>query len=348
VASSTFSFALNAGPICRSWDDFLTVSAQRWSDLREELTSGRLAAFLAGIGRSDLAPDPYAPGTPDERLDAWIGRLPTTKPAQPELDVHPRVLALRIAPGGGETRRKLQLHNTGHRLLRATATIEPAGTPWIRVAPECAGKPIVAVEDAELPLAITIPESYRGTLQATVLVESNGGSRRVPVTLEPPAALDEIPAASAAVARPVDLGIRSWVTKQSMQTRLIAWPATALVIRLVIGIAANIGPGDVAVSPALLGPALLLAIAGACLGCLLAVRREAWKELPSCGFAGAVLGVLIASIGVAVCRAVEPILGPTLAGSLIATTILWGLIGLAAAGTSLALWPPKRVQEVKP
>ena len=38
------------------------------------MSSGRLASFLATIGRSDLAPDPRATGSPDARLDAWIGR----------------------------------------------------------------------------------------------------------------------------------------------------------------------------------------------------------------------------------------------------------------------------------
>src|SRR5262249_33337541 len=121
----SFVFTIKDGPTCRNWDDFLTVSAHRWSSLREELTSGRLAAFLASIQRQELAPDPNAPGSPDERLDAWLAGLPTTKQARPELDVHPAKLALKATPGGGLTRKKVQITNTGYRLLKATARVEP-------------------------------------------------------------------------------------------------------------------------------------------------------------------------------------------------------------------------------
>src|SRR4051812_33696032 len=54
-------FAMASGATCRSWDDFLTVSAQRWSALRDELTSGRLAAFLARVGAGAMAPAADAP-----------------------------------------------------------------------------------------------------------------------------------------------------------------------------------------------------------------------------------------------------------------------------------------------
>ena len=64
---SAFLFTLKSGATCRSWDDFLAVSAQRWGELREELTSGRLGKFLGSIGRGDLVPDAFAPGSPDER-----------------------------------------------------------------------------------------------------------------------------------------------------------------------------------------------------------------------------------------------------------------------------------------
>ncbi|MHC5544692.1 FHA domain-containing protein, partial [Singulisphaera rosea] len=34
-------FVLASGATCRTWDDFLTISAQRWASLRDELSSGR-------------------------------------------------------------------------------------------------------------------------------------------------------------------------------------------------------------------------------------------------------------------------------------------------------------------
>src|SRR5262249_40059528 len=49
-------FTMAAGPSCRTWDDFLVLAAQRWTDLRDELSSGRLAEYLRSIRRIDLVP----------------------------------------------------------------------------------------------------------------------------------------------------------------------------------------------------------------------------------------------------------------------------------------------------
>jgi hypothetical protein len=145
------AFTLATGARCRSWDDFLTVSAQRWPAMRDELVSGRLAAFLASIGRGDVAPSAQAAGTPDERLDAWLGTLPTTRPSRPELEVHPSTLKVRAIPGGGMTRASLQISNTGYRLLRTDVRVEPAGASWVKVPDASARGPIVTVDQTELP-----------------------------------------------------------------------------------------------------------------------------------------------------------------------------------------------------
>ena len=147
VQVSTFGvFTLASGARCRTWDDFLTVSAQRWPAMRDELVSGRLAAFLASIGRGDMGPLASAPGTPDERLDAWLGTLPATRPSRPELDVHPAAVKLRAAPGGGIMRASVQLTNTGYRLLRTDVRVEPASATWLKIPAPFAQGPIVTVE----------------------------------------------------------------------------------------------------------------------------------------------------------------------------------------------------------
>lgn len=62
---------------------------------------------------------------------------------------------------------------------------------------------------------------------------------------------------------------------------------------------------------------------------------------------GASPGVLFAALGIALCQAVEPLLGATLSRNLIAVCLLWALIGAALAGLSAWIIPPKsRVQEV--
>jgi hypothetical protein len=338
-SAGALAFRLKSGPTCRSWDDFLTVSAQRWEELRDELTSGRLAAYLASIGRSDVAPSPSTPGTPDERLDAWLAGLPTTKPARPELDVHPATLVVRVAPGGGSTRRTIRLSNAGYRLLRAEARVEPPGTSWLAVAPEVAGRSVVAVEGADLPLEITIPDRIDAPLSATLVIDSNGGMRRVEVRLEPPTAPDAIPDAQATVIALADWGLRERIAPIPVGTRVLYAATAAAAFRLAIGLAGRFLGSSADANLSLAPAAFLFAALGGIGGVILARRRGAWADLPSCGFAGAFAGVLVAACLVAVGRSVEPLLGATLAGWNLVSALLWGLLGAGAAAASAWLVP---------
>ena len=326
-----FLFTLKDGPACRSWDDFLTVSAQRWGALRDELASGRLAAFLASIGRDELKPP--AAGTPDERLDAWLGALPTTKSSRPEIDVHPATLSIQVASGGGTTRRTLRVTNIGYRLLRATARVEPAGTPWLALSPEFAGRPFVVVEGTDLPLAISPPDRLAGPLSAAVILDGNGGSRRVPVTLAPAAARDAIPEPVAAAQ--AEWGLADRIARQSPTARVLIWGIAALAARALVLAGGAIAPG-------LLGPAELFAALGALAGAILAGRRGSIGDVPAGGIAGACFGVFVAAILVAAGQAVEP---TTLAPINLA---LWALLGAVAAGASLVLIPHRPGSEASP
>ncbi|MCA1685473.1 MAG: FHA domain-containing protein [Planctomycetia bacterium] len=171
-------FAIAGGAACRTWDDFLTVSAQSWSALRDELTSGRLGTFLRAAGRDDLVPPPAPAKSADERLDEWLGRLPTTRPAHPDLDVHPTVVRVRAPAGGGTTRSKVVVTNTGYRLLRSNVRVEPPETGWVRVDPRLARGAFTTAESTEITLEVEIPEALTSSLSAFVVVESNGGNRR--------------------------------------------------------------------------------------------------------------------------------------------------------------------------
>jgi hypothetical protein len=335
-AKGPFAFALKSGPVCRSWDDFLTVSAQRWDELREELVSGRLAAYLASVGRTDHSPSAHAPGTPDERLDAWLAAIPTTKASQPELDVHPASLVIRAAPGGGTTRRKVRLANAGYRLLRATSRVEPPGTPWLAVAPEVAGRSIVTPEGADLPFDVAIPEQLPAPLAATLVIESNGGSRRVAVTLEAAKGPDEIPDAAPAAPIARDWGLRERIAAIPVRTRAIAAGIGAAGLRLGVGL---IG-GALGFSTVLAPAALVLATACAVAGVIVARRRGGTAtDLPAAAFAGGVAGLLAALVFHAACRAIEPILGEWLGGSLIGVTLLWAVLAEGAVAASAWLVP---------
>ena len=325
-----FLFQLKDGPACRSWDDFLTVSAQRWDALRDELTSGRLAAFLASIGRDELKPP--AAGIPDERLDAWLGALPTTKSSQPELDVHPATLAVQVASGGGTTRRNLRVTNVGYRLLRATARVEPAGTAWLALPPEFAGRPFIVVDGTDLPLRIAPPDRLAGPLSAAIILDGNGGTRRVPVTLAPAAAREAIPELAAAPA--ADAGLTQRIARQSPRARVVSWGIGALGARALLLIGGAIGPG-------LLGPAELFAALGALAGAILAGRRGSIGDAPAGAFAGACSGVIVAAVLVASARAIEP------ATPAPVHLAVWALLGAAAAGASVLLIPPAGERDVR-
>ena len=215
--------------------------------MREELVSGRLAAFLASIGRGDMGPRAEAPGSPDERLDAWLGTLPTTRPSQPELDVHPAALKLKAAPGGGMMRASVQITNTGYRLLRTKARVEPASATWLKIPAELARGPIVTVDQTDLPLEVHIPETFATPPTAALVLESNGGSRRVEVRLERPAAVDTIPDAPPVPDSHVGLGLRDLIASQPIGLRLVTWSLGALLLRvlvLVSGLLVAAGPGE--------------------------------------------------------------------------------------------------------
>ncbi len=338
----SFSFVLKSGATCRNWDDFLVVAAQRWAELRDELTSGRLAAFLASAGYPGLAPRAGAGGSPDELLDDWLGTLPVTREARPELDVHPPKLVVK-ATGGGTTRRSVRLSNVGHRLLRSTVRVEPAGIGWLRIAPEHAGRTILTVEGTDVPLEIDLPERLDASTTATVVVEGNGGSKRVEVVLEPP---QKAPGFEAGPAEPA-VSSADWVeslARVATPTRLAWGVGIALALRLLIALAVlvvPIGAGARGLAPDLARPAVLFALLGALGGLAFALRRGGAGDLAASGFAGGVAGLMLAALAGAIGQSFEGGLpGPGFLAFLLALSI-WAALGAGAAGLS-ALFIPHR------
>jgi len=342
AASSGFLFNLKSGAVCRSWDDILKVSAQKWADLRDELTSGRLSSFLATIGRSDVAPDPRAPGSPDDRLDAWIGRLPSITPAQPELEVHPLAVVIRAPAGGGVVRKKVQLSNVGYRLLKTRARVEPPSATWLTIAPDSARREVSTVEASDLVFDATVPDGLASPLSAEIVIEGNGGSARITVRVEPAGAKAAEPTTGPPPARP-RLAVRSRLTTIPAMTRLVAFPLVAVAARLAIAGADSLRPDGPAV-PGLAGPALAFAGAGAILAAWLASRGGEARDIPSAGLAGGILGAMAAALAVAICRAVES----PISSSLWIALPAWGVVGAAIAGFSLLVAPHQPHREALP
>jgi hypothetical protein len=332
-------YTLATGATCRTWDDFLTVAAQRWTAMRDELTSGRLAAFLVAQRRPDLAPSPHTPGTPDERLDAWLGGLPATRQAGPELDVHPPALNVRAVPGGGVTRQTVRVTNTGVRLLRSTVRVEPQDASWLRVGAEFARAPFVTVEQTEVPLEVEIPETLDRLMRAALVVEGNGGTRRVEVRVERPAAPTEVPEAVPPTA--AGPGLRAAVARWPVGVRVFGAALAGLLLRLLVAVGGALFGGAMSAeeaAPPLRGALVMAALAGGVGAAWLARRRGEPGDIAPAAFAGAVAGALGATVLVAACRTVEPLLG-SLPSSPVAACLLWAVLGAALAGTSAWLIP---------
>lgn len=340
TATGPMAFTLKDGPTCRSWDDYLTVSAQRWAAMREELTSGRLASYLVSIGRVELAPRADASGSPDERLDAWLGSLPSTRPARPELEVHPRTLAVRGTPGA-KVRKSFRVANVGFRLLKTRLRVEPADAGWIGVPQGFSGE-FTTVEETEVPIEVELPETIPGRLSASLVLESNGGSARVSVSIEPAALAasggppdemaTEVP--EGGIGATFGNGLASWLAGRGPRVRVVGGAIVGAGCRLGIGLAS--GFSGVAMLP---GPALLLGIVGAVAGGAWIGHRGGARDVPVGAFAGAFGGLITASLIVSLCQAIEPILGDVGSRNLLAVAALWGLLGASIGGASMRLVP---------
>ena len=194
-------YAMAGGAVCRTWDDFLTLAAQRWALVRDELASGRLAEHLRKIQRTDLLPRPDSSHNADERLDAWLERLPAARSSAPELEVYPETLVVRAATAGGTVRQTLRITNVGYRLLRSRARVEGKEKTRIRIPAEFQDHSFLTVDQTDLPVEIDLPEDLSVTSPGAVVVESNGGTKRIEIKIERPARANQVPEFGAEFAR---------------------------------------------------------------------------------------------------------------------------------------------------
>jgi FHA domain len=337
-------FALAEGSQCRTWDDFLVLAAQNWPALRDELTSGRLAEFLRRIHRPELVPVAGSSRSADDQLDDWLARIPATVSSSPELDVHPETLQIRAASGGGVTQQMVRVTNVGYRLLRWSAQVDPPATVWLRLRPEHAGKPFQTIDHADLPIELQLPETIDRPLIAQIVIESNGGTRRVGVRVERPAEQIVMPgSANEAFAVP-DLWrghLNRFVSGVRPAARIAIGCLIAVALR---GMAMLLNALPIGVAPAgwaeprLASEGALLAAAGIIAGLALASRRGDWRDFPAAAVAGALLGLLAAAVWFAALRSVEPMLG-SLGTSVWAIGFASALLGAMLALISLWAFP---------
>jgi hypothetical protein len=330
---------------CRTWDDFLVHSAQNWRALREELTLGRLAEFLRRINRSDLVPQATASRSPDDQLDEWLARIPATASSAPELDVHPQTLLIKAASGGGITQHALRVTNVGYRLLQFTARVEPPGATWLRLRPEHDRRSLPTIDETELPVEVELPDKLDRALQAAIVIESNGGNRRISVRIERASEEVVIPESGAAgrVATLWGEQFRHWLAALNPSAR-VAYACAGLIVARLFVMLANALPigarGENALAPRLSSLAVVLMAAGAILAYRLAQKRSEGErsDLAAAGFAGGVFGLLAAASWFAVVRSAESLLG-SWASSFWAVVVLWAALGASAALLSAVFVP---------
>jgi hypothetical protein len=338
------AFALAGGAQCRAWDDFLVAAAQSWTALRDELMTGRLTEYLRKIHRTDLVPRGASGRSADDQLDEWLARLPTTGSSEPELDVHPATVLVRAATGGGVTRQALRITNVGYRLLRSTARVEPAGTRWLWLQPEHDGRPFSTIDQTDLSIELELPERIDRPLEAFVVIESNGGTRRIAVRIERPVE-------PAAVVETGGVGLSSdsvWreqlgrtLAELRPGVRIALACACAVALRL-IAVLVNVLPVGGAsgglIEPRLSALAIVLVAAGVVAGLRLASQLGETRDLVPAALAGGALGLLGSAFGYATLQSFERLLGPW-STSLWVVTVLWGSIGTLVGLVSIFVVP---------
>ncbi len=333
-------YTLPTGESCRTFDDVLTLSAQRWAALRDELTSGRLAAALARTGRGNLAPDPNAPGSADERLDAWLRSLPTKKPCQPELEVHPEMVEVRNR-SGGVIRRRVRVINTGYGLLTYRVKIDADLNVWLRVE---GGSDLLrsVVETGDFTLEIDLPEDTTQGCKGSCTVESNGGEVGIPVFVDAVVANEDISRGVPGEAEPVaaGLGLASW----PLLKRLGILVPLVLVARLLEGVSTSVLAGDSGVSWPLWPAAATFSVVGMMLGTWWTRRGLSVVDRVAVGFSGAVAGLIASTVVVALTRTLEsplPELGFVRVGLV---GVLWLVVGLCLAWGSMWAVPAREAK----
>jgi hypothetical protein len=322
-ARDGFLFRIAGDAICRNWDDVLLVSSQRWAALRDDLTSGRLASSLAAAGLDVWAPEVSSEsGTPDERLDAWLATLPTTRAASPELDVYPTKIPMPI----GTTRDvAVSVSNVGHRLLRVTSTIEPAGCSWARVVDP---GPIVILKPT--PVRVRLEPDQTGS--CWLVVDGNGGCKRVEFQAIAGEARAEI--ASDTISK-AGWGLRSWLESIPLARRAAALGGSLALSRL----------GVIVAGGGLKGAVIALGGLGLAVGLTLTLRARRPSEAVSAAISGAGLGAGLAAGLDAAITWLEPRLG--VGGSSLAAVALWAVIGAGTGVFSRFLAPVRRTAQTE-
>jgi hypothetical protein len=194
VASPLFSgtkpfhnlFVFPSGRACANFDQLALACQELWTEALHLLQQGYLESFLGGLGRTDLAlaareaarfPDP------ERGLDQFLSKLPTQVLEAPKLLVTPREVNLGQLQPGRDHRLDLHLANQGMGLLYGTVSCQNAIWLGLGELPGAQRKLFQLRGEQVIPIQVRGKELRASPkpLEATLLVESNGGT--VPIVL---------------------------------------------------------------------------------------------------------------------------------------------------------------------
>ncbi len=180
-------FIFPSGRRCRTYDELVRGCTEEWPAARDMLRQGGLRAFLAGIGRMDLALVAQQAATQpdlDVALDSFLAQLPARDASGPRLDLAPRRINLGKLNVGESRQFALTITNQGGRLLHGSVKAE--GGEWIRIGTSANGSAEIKTgKQQSIPLQIDTfgliaGQPYTGKL--TVI--TNGGAVEVPIRMD--------------------------------------------------------------------------------------------------------------------------------------------------------------------
>jgi Mg-chelatase subunit ChlD len=182
-------FIFPSGRCAGSFDELALGCLDDWTTALRLLRDGTLAAFLAGLGRADLAlaVRPFGRTGDDERvLDDFLRQLPSAVLAPARLRIEPEVIDLGRLRVGQDTQRQLTLFNDGMGLLHGTIS---ADVPWLAVG-EAGNTSRLFRCLHEMTLAIRVQgkalRASSAALHGRLTIVSSGGSAVIEVRAEAP------------------------------------------------------------------------------------------------------------------------------------------------------------------
>jgi hypothetical protein len=184
-------FVFPDGRRCRSFDELVLACEDDWQGAKHVLQQGYLEGFLGALGRLDLAQAARRAARSADRdraLDELLDKLPNSTRTPARLQVQPREMNLGQLACGAYRRFILQIENGGMGLLHGSVSCP--GTPWLAVGDAAGGSSKLFSCRHETVLTVqVVGKALRAGVQplrGRVLVQTNGGTVEIPVSVQVP------------------------------------------------------------------------------------------------------------------------------------------------------------------